>query len=92
MAVYELLSNEKYCEHTMLIKTFKARGIGSKRKRNDGQATKYLVLSKHPRSLTMRHLRQLRRKRPGRAMKKGPKRESKERLNDILLRGERQSK
>ena len=32
----------------MLMKTFTTRGIGSKRKRNDGQAAKYMVLSNHP--------------------------------------------
>lgn len=44
----ELLSNEKYCGDVMLMKTFRAGGIGSKRKRNDGQADKYLTLSNHP--------------------------------------------
>ena len=47
-SIDELLSNEKYCGDVMLMKTFRAGGIGSKRKRNDGQADKYLALSNHP--------------------------------------------
>ena len=47
-SIDELLSNEKYCGDVMLMKTFRAGGIGSKRKRNDGQADKYLTLSSHP--------------------------------------------
>jgi site-specific DNA recombinase len=43
-----LLSNEKYCGDVMLMKTISAGGIGSKRIRNDGQVTKYLVLPNHP--------------------------------------------
>ena len=47
-SIDELLSNEKYCGDVMLMKTFIVGGIGSKRKRNDGQAAKYLALSNHP--------------------------------------------
>ena len=47
-SIDELLSNEKYCGDVMLMKTFSAGGIGSKRIRNDGQAAKYLALSNHP--------------------------------------------
>jgi site-specific DNA recombinase len=43
-----LLSNEKYCGDVMLMKTFKTGGISSKRKRNDGQADRYLAMSNHP--------------------------------------------
>ena len=32
----------------MLMKTFRAGGIGSKRKHNNGQADKYIVMSNHP--------------------------------------------
>lgn len=47
-SIDELLSNEKYCGDIMLMKTFTVGGIGSKRKRNDGQVDKYIALSNHP--------------------------------------------
>ena len=47
-SIDELLINEKYRGDVLLMKTFSAGGIGSKRIRNDGQADKYMALSNHP--------------------------------------------
>jgi len=88
----ELPSNVKYCGDVMLMKTFRAGGIGSKRKRNDGHADKYLALSNHPPIIDKEALRMFSQKRPGAAMLNGLKRESREGPSGILPREDIQIK